>query len=82
MYFMYIYIQRAVICVERITFYDIFFLVEGDHGEVVLVEAGEAVDEVGAGERVNVGHAKVEGGQPVHGPGAVVAHNLVALRRF
>ena len=41
------------------------------------MEAGEAVDEVGAGERVDVGHGEVEGGGAVDRPGAVVTHDLV-----
>ena len=62
------------------TFDDVLLLVEGLDGQLRGVETGKAVDEVGAGRRVNVPNPKVEGFLPVDGPGPVVTHNLVIPR--
>ena len=70
--------HKYFLCIfSDLTLDDVLLRVEGHDGEGVVVEAGEAVDEVGAGERVDVCHGEVEGGGAVDRPGAVVTHDLV-----
>ncbi len=58
------------------TFNNILLFVQRDNGESLVVEPGEAVDDVGAREGIDIVHTEVEGGLPVDGPRLVVTHDL------
>ena len=62
---------------SSVTLDDVLSVVQGHDGEAVLVQASEAVDDVGAGEGVDVRHSEVSRLGSVDGPGSVVAHYLV-----
>ena len=61
------------------TFCDVLLCVQWHDGQAVGLQAGKAVDEVGAGEWVDVGDTEVEWGGPVDRPGAVIANDLKIL---
>ena len=62
----FIHNTQIFLCISSdLTLDDVLLRVEGHDGEGVVVEAGEAVDEVGTGERVDVRHGEVEGGGAV-----------------
>lgn len=61
------------------TFCDVLLSVQRHDGQALGLQTGEAVDEVGAGERVDVGDTEVEWSGPVDRPGAVIADDLEIL---
>ena len=69
--------HKYFLCIfSDLTLDDVLLRVEGHDGEGVVVEAGEAVDEVGAEGRVYVLRGELAPVRPVVSPGAPIAHNL------
>lgn len=64
-----------------LTLDNVLLRVEGMNGEVARCEAGEGVDDVGTGERVNVVAREVEGSRTVHRPRTKVTDQLVVCKR-
>ena len=73
--------QSSLLC-HSLTFDNVFFWVKRDDCKVGRVQTSKTVDEMGAGEGINVVDTKVEGFWSVDRPCSIVAHYLVRLRLF